>query len=165
MVVTPFVGDRKRGMDAGDTLSTKLLRQKPTGALTTVTVYGSDWCAACHRGRASGGVVHNHPVDSLVTNAPPRDRTVDNFRFHPDYRIDRILFREIIGTVTDAVYLRPHARATLAKNEAFAVTASVVNLRFPMTTWPSNKRSVLPFCKTSKVNCIPSISIAPVFGS
>lgn len=44
---------------------------------------------------------------------PPRDRTVDNFRFHPDFRIDQILFREIIGTVTDALYVRPHARVTL----------------------------------------------------
>ncbi len=44
---------------------------------------------------------------------PPRDRTVDNFRFHPDYRIDQILFREIIGTITDAIYVRPHVRATL----------------------------------------------------
>lgn len=43
----------------------------------------------------------------------PRDRTVDNFRFNPDYRVDQILFREIIGTVTDAVYVRPHLRATL----------------------------------------------------
>ncbi|HJL01528.1 MAG TPA: TIGR04551 family protein [Polyangiaceae bacterium LLY-WYZ-15_(1-7)] len=47
--------------------------------------------------------------------APPFDTTVDNFRFHPDYRIDRILFREIVGTVTDAIYLRPHARVTLAQ--------------------------------------------------
>ena len=39
----------------------------------------------------------------------PRDRTVDNFRFHPDYHIDQILFREIIGTITDAIYIRPHA--------------------------------------------------------
>ncbi|HVV87147.1 MAG TPA: TIGR04551 family protein, partial [Kofleriaceae bacterium] len=45
---------------------------------------------------------------------PPGDTTVDNFRFHPDYHIDRILFREIIGTVTDAIYLRPHARVVLA---------------------------------------------------
>jgi len=44
---------------------------------------------------------------------PPRDTTVDNFRFHPDFRIDQILFREIIGTVTDAIYVRPHVRATL----------------------------------------------------
>lgn len=45
--------------------------------------------------------------------APPGDTTVNNFRFHPDYRVDRILFREIIGTVTDAVYVRPHGRVEL----------------------------------------------------
>jgi uncharacterized protein (TIGR04551 family) len=39
---------------------------------------------------------------------PPYDNRIDNFRFNPDYRIDRILWREIIGTVTDAFYLRPH---------------------------------------------------------
>ncbi|MBV8761393.1 MAG: TIGR04551 family protein [Deltaproteobacteria bacterium] len=43
----------------------------------------------------------------------PRDRTVDNFRFHPDYHIDQILFREIIGTITDAIYVRPHLRTRL----------------------------------------------------
>ncbi len=41
--------------------------------------------------------------------APPYDMRVDNFRFHPNYRVDKILFREIIGTVTDAFYVRPHA--------------------------------------------------------
>jgi uncharacterized protein (TIGR04551 family) len=46
---------------------------------------------------------------------PPRDRAVDNFRFHPDYHIDQILFREIIGTITDAIYVRPHVRALLMK--------------------------------------------------
>ncbi len=44
---------------------------------------------------------------------PPRDTTVDNFRFHPDYHVDQILFREIIGTVTDAIYVRPHVRARI----------------------------------------------------
>ncbi|MBK8253751.1 MAG: TIGR04551 family protein [Polyangiaceae bacterium] len=44
---------------------------------------------------------------------PPLDTSANNFRFHPDYRVDRILFREIIGTVTDAVYIRPHVRYTL----------------------------------------------------
>lgn len=48
-------------------------------------------------------------LDGAQAN-PPYDNTVNNFRFNPDYRIDRILFREIIGTVTDAVYLKPHAR-------------------------------------------------------
>ncbi|MFK7984832.1 MAG: hypothetical protein AB8I08_02300 [Sandaracinaceae bacterium] len=43
----------------------------------------------------------------------PFDMRVDNFRFHPNYRVDRILFREIVGTITDAFYIRPHARLTL----------------------------------------------------
>lgn len=50
-------------------------------------------------------------LDGLQAN-PPLDNDVTNFRFHPDYRVDRILFREIIGTVTDAVYIRPHVRMT-----------------------------------------------------
>jgi uncharacterized protein (TIGR04551 family) len=45
----------------------------------------------------------------------PSDTTVDNFRFHPSYHVDQILFREIIGTVTDAVYLRPHAAAVILR--------------------------------------------------
>jgi uncharacterized protein (TIGR04551 family) len=51
-------------------------------------------------------------LDGPQANPPTHD-TVDNFRFHPDYHIDQILFREIIGLVTDAVYLRPHVAATL----------------------------------------------------
>lgn len=35
------------------------------------------------------------------------DRAVTNFRFDPDYHVDMILFREIIGTVTDATYIKP----------------------------------------------------------
>ena len=38
---------------------------------------------------------------------PPRDVRIDNFRFHADMRPDRILFREVIGGVTDAMYARP----------------------------------------------------------
>lgn len=46
---------------------------------------------------------------------PPFDGQVQNFRFHPDYRVDRIFFREILGTVTDAIYLRPHAKVDLVR--------------------------------------------------
>jgi uncharacterized protein (TIGR04551 family) len=38
----------------------------------------------------------------------PGDNYLTNFRFNPDYRIDMLLFREILGTVTDAFYLKPH---------------------------------------------------------
>lgn len=49
----------------------------------------------------------------------PRDTRIDNFRFHPDYRVDRILFAELIGTVTDAWYVRPWARARLADFKSY----------------------------------------------
>jgi hypothetical protein len=34
------------------------------------------------------------------------DHKITNFRFDPDYRVDMLLFREIIGTVTDALYFK-----------------------------------------------------------
>lgn len=41
------------------------------------------------------------------------DNTINNFSFNQDYRIDLILFREILGSVTDASYLRPSIRYDL----------------------------------------------------
>ena len=49
---------------------------------------------------------------------------VDNFKMHPDFRIDRILFREIIGAVTDAVYARPHARVRLLRAQSAELSAN-----------------------------------------
>jgi predicted CXXCH cytochrome family protein len=72
-VVTPYNTERERQVsgwvDHYKVLSTNLLKQHPNGSDTTVTVYGSDWCAGCHRGRKSGGALHNHPVDSLAVRA------------------------------------------------------------------------------------------------
>ncbi|HEY8041503.1 MAG TPA: TIGR04551 family protein [Polyangiaceae bacterium] len=56
---------------------------------------------------------------------PPSHTTVDNFAFHPDYFVDRILFREIIGTVTGAVYARPHARWDVMRVAPGVLQASV----------------------------------------
>lgn len=60
--------------------------------------------------------------------SPPNDTRVDNFRFHPDYRIDQILFREIIGTVTDAAYVRPHVRARVAQWTSAQITTSLAGI-------------------------------------
>jgi uncharacterized protein (TIGR04551 family) len=38
------------------------------------------------------------------------DRTLNNFNFSPDYHVDLLLFRRIVGTVTDAWYVAPEAR-------------------------------------------------------
>ncbi len=73
---------------------------------------------------------------------PRRDNRVDNFRFHPDYRIDRILFREILGAVTDAVYARPHARVVIssAKSARLSAHAAVIaSTAVEKTSTPSGK--------------------------
>ncbi len=49
----------------------------------------------------------------------PRDTRVDNFRFNPDYRVDRILFNEIVGTVTDAWYVRPWTKTRLLEFRSY----------------------------------------------
>jgi len=38
------------------------------------------------------------------------DRVVRNFRFNPGHRVDLILWREILGQVTDAWYVKPTVR-------------------------------------------------------
>ncbi len=55
------------------------------------------------------------------------DRRVDNFRFNPNYHVDEILWRRIIGTVSDGIYLRPEIRWSPAR--WFRLDASVVYSR------------------------------------
>ncbi|HEY0839159.1 MAG TPA: TIGR04551 family protein, partial [Vulgatibacter sp.] len=57
-------------------------------------------------------------------NAACSDKTVDNFRFNSDYRVDLILFREILGTVTDAFYVKPNVRYLIT--EGLDVNLAVV---------------------------------------
>ncbi|NMB76745.1 MAG: TIGR04551 family protein [Myxococcales bacterium] len=81
-------------------------------------------------------------LDGAQAN-PPRDNRVDNFRFHPDYRIDRILFAEIVGAVTDAWYLRPHLRWTLlrlGRSELSLGVAAVFSSALEATSTPGGER-------------------------
>jgi uncharacterized protein (TIGR04551 family) len=75
----------------------------------------------------------------------PRDLTADNFRFHPDYRVDRILFRELIGTITDAVYLRPHVRwnaGDFGPGHLVLSAAGVLSFAMEPTSTPSGQRAL-----------------------
>jgi uncharacterized protein (TIGR04551 family) len=115
----------------------------------------ADFGAGLDLGLASGDPAPGFGVKASVTGAipkpgdldgsqanPPYDNHVDNFRFHPDYHVDRILFREIIGTVTDAVYLRPHARYTLARlgpSKLTAQLAAVVSFAMEAASTPGQK--------------------------
>jgi uncharacterized protein (TIGR04551 family) len=38
---------------------------------------------------------------------PPGDHQINDFKFSPEYHVDQILFRRILGTVTNAIYFKP----------------------------------------------------------
>lgn len=76
-----------------------------------------------------GGYASGDPGATLgAVQLPPPNNRVDSFRFDPDYHIDRILFREIIGTVTGAAYVRPHARARVFKYSSGELRAEVAGI-------------------------------------
>ncbi len=52
------------------------------------------------------------------------DRDIRNFRFNRAYRVDLILWRELIGGLTDAAYIKPSVKYSLA--EGFDVFGSVI---------------------------------------
>ncbi len=83
-------------------------------------------------------------LDGAQANLP-FDRKIDNFRFHSDYRVDRILFREIIGTVTDAIYLRPKLRYPLLDAGGAKLlfeTAAIASWSVEAASTPSGSRAL-----------------------
>ena len=75
----------------------------------------------------------------------PRDTRIDNFRFSPDYRIDRILFAEIIGTATDVWYVRPWAKTRLLDFRSYQLelaTDATFTRAFYASSTPGNDASL-----------------------
>ncbi len=114
-----------------------LLRDRVTGlqvggALeTTIGAPGSVFIGGLNVGAASGDPAPGFGAYPPAGSTPqageldgpqvnlPRDTRLDNFRFHPDYRVDRILFAEIVGTVTDAWYVRPWAKVRMLEFRSY----------------------------------------------
>lgn len=79
----------------------------------------------------------------LVTQ-PPGDRTLSDFKFSPDYHVDQILFREIIGTVTNAVYAKPQMtywlnlaeRRQVGLSAAFIYSMALEKVSTPGNAYP-----------------------------
>ena len=69
----------------------------------------------------------------------PGDTNVNNFRFNPDYHVDQILWRRIIGTVTDAFYARPSARFRLLDG-MYIDAALISSFALEAGTTPSGER-------------------------
>jgi uncharacterized protein (TIGR04551 family) len=59
----------------------------------------------------------------LGDGTPVQDRNIKNFRFNFDYHVDMILWREIVGTVTDALYVKPNFQYNISENFGFKFSA------------------------------------------
>lgn len=108
-------------------------------------------------GVASGDPTPGFGADGTGTRAPlpgdldgpqaalPFDTRLDAFRFHRDYRVDRILFREIIGTVTDAAYVRPHLTwrmVSFLRGELAFELAAVASMALEPSSTPGGARGL-----------------------
>jgi uncharacterized protein (TIGR04551 family) len=60
--------------------------------------------------------------DAFVANdAFRRNRNITSFAFHRDYRVDLILFRQVLGGVTNAAYMKPWVGFELMRTEETAL--------------------------------------------
>jgi uncharacterized protein (TIGR04551 family) len=59
---------------------------------------------------------------------PAGDHSIRDFHFSPEYHVDSILFREILGTVSNAVYFKPAVAywIDLQKNRQVGINGSVI---------------------------------------
>jgi uncharacterized protein (TIGR04551 family) len=59
---------------------------------------------------------------------PAGDHAINDFHFSPDYHIDEIFFRHVMGTVTNAIYVKPQSSYwfDLGQNRALGVNGSVI---------------------------------------
>ena len=55
----------------------------------------------------SAGSIDGNPIYCPNNTEPCLRSTINAFSFSPDYRIDQILWRQILGSVTDAFFLKP----------------------------------------------------------
>jgi uncharacterized protein (TIGR04551 family) len=59
---------------------------------------------------------------------PAGDHAINNFHFSPDYHVDEIFFRHILGTVTNAIYVKPQAAYwfDLGQTRAVGINGGVI---------------------------------------
>jgi uncharacterized protein (TIGR04551 family) len=77
----------------------------------------------------------------------PGDRSIRNFRFNPAYRVDVILFREILGGVTDAWYVKPTLHWDIVAGFAFdggiIYSSTLYGESTPSSTGPGTGKKAL----------------------
>ena len=82
------------------------------------------------------GAMHIDEVNYLPQSAT--DTTISHFQFSRDYHIDLILFRELYGAVTNAIYARPWIRYDITERFGFRAQAVTSFAHKPVAT-PGNE--------------------------
>ncbi|MBI4818571.1 MAG: TIGR04551 family protein [Deltaproteobacteria bacterium] len=62
------------------------------------------------------------------------DGDVTNYRFNPDFRVDRILWRQLVGAVTDALIVKPGVQYNLTKGLGARLDAIYSRAMFAAST-------------------------------
>lgn len=75
--------------------------------------------------------------DVLTISQLASDKTITNFKFDFDYHVDLILFRELIGAVTNATYIKPSFSYNLTSSIKFSAQAIISFANVPVAT-PGN---------------------------
>ena len=95
-------------------------------------------------GFASGDQWDNQPAGRThITNARPlaadgmNDTTLSNFLFDSNYHVDLILFRELLGTVTNAIYAKPTLSYDVTSEISFRASTILSLAHRPVAT-PGN---------------------------
>jgi uncharacterized protein (TIGR04551 family) len=87
------------------------LRQMGWVVATELRLYKNSFFLGFETGGATGDQAENK--DTYLNYRwkfvpqPPGDNQISNYQFNPEYHVDEILFRRIIGTVTNALYVKP----------------------------------------------------------
>jgi hypothetical protein len=82
-----------------------------------------------------GGVINVHDANYFPQAA--YDTTITNFHFNFDYRPDLIFFREILGAVTNATYVKPSLSYNITERFGFKVAGIASFSNVPIAT-PGN---------------------------
>jgi uncharacterized protein (TIGR04551 family) len=111
---------------------TLTLRQFGWVAAGELKLYRDSFFIGLESGGASGDQAED-PSQYLnyrwkFVQQPAGDHAITDFHFSPDYHVDEIFFRHIMGTVTNAYYVKPQAAYwfDLGQNRAVGINGTVI---------------------------------------
>lgn len=115
---------------------------------------------------ASPNQTHTQPGD---IDGPqiryPSDRTVNNFRFHPSYRVDQIFWRRIVGQVSDALYVKVAAHVDLTSRLRLWTAALYSRTLFPSSAPGNDSNLGVEWDTGLRYNFDPGFEIRFVFAA